>query len=364
MLTVAYVINFMKNCGPCNVVRSLLHTLKRNSINPILITLYENNDEAIIKEILDMGISVYELDYDKKINCLLKAHIKIEQIVVTDDVDILHGQSFMSDIIISNTKSDVKKITTIHNRTYDDYIFLFGNFKGRLVAKIHLRVLQKFDKCICCSKSVQDEERKYLKNTMFIQNGVEIVENKTDITRNELGIPDDAMVYIYTGSLSKRKNVVHLVELFLKAHSENDYMLILGTGEEERECRELIDNNIIMLGYISNPAQYYQISNVYISASLAEGLSLSQLESLEYNLGQLVFDIPSHREVVDQDKEYYVGEVFNDLDFMEKFNIVGRKVRLGMIKSKKLYEKYFTNYIMCRNYEDAYIKIGEVNNER
>lgn len=358
MTKVAFVINYMRNCGPSNVVKTLLQCLDKREITPILITLYNKNDEEMIKDITRLSIQVFELNYSSKFSCILKSTSMIEHIVESKNIDILHSHTFMSDMIVFRTRVKARKITTIHNRIYEDYGYLFGNIMGTVIAKMHLSMLKHFDKCVCCSQSVNENISKYLKNTTFVQNGISVPKSKNKMLRKDLGIPSDSLIYIYIGSLSARKNVEQLIKLFRDNCKSNEYLLILGAGKKFDDCLKLCNSRTMLMGFVENPSSYYEISDVYVSASQSEGLSLSQLESLECNLAQLVSNIPSHREVVYRDKGFYVGEVFDEANFKIKLQNLRNNIKSGSIQSKALYERYFTGEIMSKNYQDIYRQWG------
>lgn len=357
MITIAFLINYMKNEGPCNVVRTILNGIDKERFKPILITMYANNDERIINQISKEGIEHIAFNYSNIVECLKAVPKALEEAVVEKRIDIIHSHTFASDYVSALTKTNAIKISTVHNRTLEDYSFLYGPIKGKLAAYLHIINYRKLDLCVCCSKSVYEYEKKHLKKVSFIQNGVPRCLIATKYNRHELGIPEKATVFVYVGSLSKRKNVPSLVKLFIENHEQDDYLIILGDGEDRNYCKTDRNNNVINLGFVNDPVNYYSISDVYISNSMSEGLSLSQLESLSCGLAQLVSDIPSHREAVYQDSSYYVGEVFSPSDFREKKTYVKNKLLEKEINAIGLFERYFSDNIMCKKYERVYTEV-------
>ena len=65
----------------------------------------------------------------------------------------------------------------------------------------------------------------------------------------ELDIPKNARVFLYAGVLNSRKNIVWLIDNFVQYHNENEYLLVLGKGDKEGECKKKADSHVKMLGF-------------------------------------------------------------------------------------------------------------------
>lgn len=367
MVNVGILINAMINAGPCNVVSTLFNNYDRKRIRYFLITLYDKNDKKIIDHVKAKGVVVFELNRKRGIKSINNSISQINKIIKEQQIDIIHSHTLVSDYIVKKCKN-VVKISTIHNRINEEYATQFGKLKGILLSILHRKILKKMDKCVCCSYSVELNEKKYLRNLCVIQNGVDINNNRKEAIcginmRNKLNINNNAFVFIFVGSLSKRKNVEKLIEEFKKCRSDEDYLLILGDGPERNKILSLADEKIKVLGFVDNPGDYYSISNVYISASLSEGLSMAQLESLSYGLFQCVSDIPSHLEVVDNEQGIYVGEHFNYSNFSKKYNRLKDKMQMSTKdKIVLFFEENFSGKSMMEKYECLYdnvVKYGD-----
>ncbi len=357
MINLCYVVNVARNQGPCNVIYNLVSALPHSKYKLHLVTLYLGNDSDCVATFEKAGAKVTAFDYKNRISCLIQVKRDLTAYCKENHIDIIHSHTLFSDISVSMVKN-VVKLTTIHNRTFEDYRYLFGQFWGKWIAKAHVRIFKKFNNCICCSKSVYEEQTKYLSNLSVVQNGICARMATENITRKDLGISDGACVFIFVGSLSKRKNVVKMIEEFVKNHRTDDCLLILGEGEELETCKEKADNNVKFIGFVNNPSDYYAISDIYISASLSEGLSLSQLESLSFGLKQLVSDIPSHCEVVDIHPA--LGKTFNENNFADAYVEVvqNNDVQIKQ-KIQAIFEEYFSVKIMAGKYDDIYVSFME-----
>lgn len=106
------------------------------------------------------------------------------------------------------------------------------------------------------------------------------------IVRKQLGIADDETVYIHTGSFSKAKNHLFLLEVFAKAKQDGiaDKLILCGDGalrqQIEGKIRELeISDAVIMVGNVNNCQDYLSAGDIMIFPSLFEGFPLSLIEA-------------------------------------------------------------------------------------
>lgn len=356
MIKIAYVINYIVKNGPSNVVLNIINNLDKTKYDISLITLFEGNDSEVIMHLRNNGINVYECNSLSRIKCLFNQNKEFEEIVEQGKFDILHTHGFIPDILSSRLEDSIKKITTIHNNMYEDYLDTYGIMKSRIFIYIHLSALRRLDECVCCSKSVYDVLKNKLNNTSYIRNGIEPIKNDLNVAREELNIPENARVFIYAGVLNSRKNIVWLIEKFTHYHNEDEYLLVLGSGEKEEECRQKSNEHVKILGFQANPVAYMNIGDIYISASKSEGFSIAVLEALACGLGLFLSDIPSHGEIIGMGGDVYLGETFDQSNFKEKLDRIRKK---NLIKKtiKQFQIENLSAVSMAKQYETTYFKI-------
>ena len=322
MIRIAYVINYIVKNGPSSVVLNLINNLNREQYDVSLITLFSGNDPEVVAHLKENGISVYECTTLSRMKCLLSQSKEFDDTVRSGQFDILHTHGLIPDIVSSKLNVPAKKISTLHNNMYEDYLDSYGWLKSRIFIVLHINALKKLDECVCCSESVYSVMKQKLNDTTFIRNGIEPVRAKSVVTREELDIPEDARVFLYAGVLNSRKNIVWLIEKFVQYHNNNEYLLVLGKGDKEADCMMKADDHVRMLGFQSDPIAYMNISDVYTSASKSEGFSISVLEALSCGLGLFLSNIPSHREVVGMGQDVYLGETFDVANFQTKMELL------------------------------------------
>ena len=354
MKKILYVITSIKISGPNTVLYNQLTGIDRNKYEPYVLALFKGN-EGEIKKIKDLGIRCYDLNLKNKLDLVLNGRKKIRKFIKLINPDIIHSHCILPDYLVCKEK--IKKITTIHSVLYEDYQYSFGTITGKVIYYIHLNCLKRFNKIICCSKSSYDALKERIKNLYFVRNGVNISTNIADINmRKTLKINNDSIVYIYTGGFNNRKNVVNLIKIMNENMNNNEHLVLVGRGPCEQEMRKLQTEKVHIIGYNSNVNSYLKESDVYVSYSKSEGLSMSAIEALGNNLFLLLSDIESHKEFFNIDKNIYVGEYFNKDNFSEKIDIIRKKVN-NKPDDKKIAEfqkKYLSDISMSKGYEKYY----------
>lgn len=336
MRRIAYVINFIVKGGPSAVVLNMIHNLDRTRFEPVLITLFEGNSPEIVAREKEAGLKIVECGHKSRFQFLLHGLSEYRRILEDNHIDIVHGHGFIPDVMNARLGKPFKTISTAHNIMFEDYLLNYGKIKSSVYCRIHLWAMRQLDQVVCCSKSVYDVMKKYIPGCQYIENGIEDFSYSCQISRSDLHIPEDAIVFLYAGYLIRRKRVPFLVKNFVKCHGPKEYLLILGTGEDEELCKLLADNHVIFAGFQTNPYQYMEISDVYTSASSSEGFSISVLEAMHCGLGLFLSDIPSHREVLKGKSGLYVGELFSEDNFAEKYATLIQsisKIDKGLIRA-------------------------------
>lgn len=353
MKRIVFVINYVIKNGPSSVLLNIINNLDQSEYEISLITLFQENDAEVVSTLRTRGVTVFECTSMSRIKCFLGRSKELDTIVKDENFDILHTHGFIPDILSARLKFPIKKITTIHNNMYEDYLDSYGWIKSRIFITLHLKALKKLDECVCCSESVYKVMMQRLNNVTFIRNGIEPAHARSVATREELNIPDDARVLLYAGVLNSGKNIVWLIEKFVQYHENEEYLLVLGNGEKEAECKAKADDHVRMLGFQTDPIAYMNISDVYVSASKSEGFSISVLEALSCGLGLLLSDIPSHREVVEMGKDVYLGEIFGTTNFEATLNQL-RKNQLDKEKIAEFQRKELSANGMAEAYQREY----------
>ena len=356
MIKIAFVINYITNSGPGRVVLGIIHNLDFKLYTVSLITLFSGNDTEIVTDLKAKNVTVYECKTLNRLRCILGQDAEFQELLQKEQFDIIHTHGFIPDLLVSRIKVHTKTISTLHNNMFEDYVNHYGVISSWLLTTIHIRALRQIDRKICCSRSVYDVMKQKTNNVYYIRNGITCSKTKHQITRELLGIPDNAKVYIFVGCLIPRKNVPFLIGEFVNNHLNNEYLIILGNGIEQTECQSLADKHVKMCGFQSDPISYYTISDIYISSSKSEGFSISVLEALSCGLGIFLSDIPSHREVLEIQNNINLGQLFRKDNFVKQWDVV-RTTAFNKRDIQSFAMAELSAARMAREYEAEYRKL-------
>ena len=98
---------------------------------------------------------------------------------------------------------------------------------------------------------------------------------------------EDKFVLTFVGELSGRKNQAYLITALpeIKAHIPNAHLLLVGEGDERETLTSLLkarglSDSVTLLGKRSDPCDVIRASDLYVSASVSEGLPFNIIEAL------------------------------------------------------------------------------------
>lgn len=153
MKRVAYVINYIVKNGPSSVVLNLINNLDRSEYDISLITLFEGNNAEVVSALRNNGVTVYECSTLSRMKCLLGQSKEFSDIVDKGHFDILHTHGIIPDVLSSRLHTAAKRITTIHNNMYEDYLDSYGYAKSRIFIALHLAALKNWT-CVCAARDL------------------------------------------------------------------------------------------------------------------------------------------------------------------------------------------------------------------
>ncbi len=309
-IKIMYLIPHLENTGPVSQLYSLIKYLNRDAFEPIIVTFYDERVNSLIDDFTKLRVKIYQIHSNHFQLFFQKREIK--KIIRKVNPDIIHSNSVFTDVVAKEIKQQsIPLILTIHNFIYDDLIPRYGSLIGRILCLLEKQAIYKADIVITCSKTLKDKYEKIIpRKYIAIQNGIEIekwqIKNvDKNILRNKLGIPVNKFVFLSSGRLIKRKDPITIIEAFKKLNNKNVYLVMLGNGSSENDCKKIADNdpNIKFTGRVNNVKDYLYAADVLISASLSEGLPYAILEAEATGIKMILSNISSHREVIQNNLE-------------------------------------------------------------
>ena len=357
---IALMINTLNIHGPGKIVFGILKNIDCKKFDVCLVTLMRGNNDRMIKELSDK-ITVKEFNCKNKLSFFFNKKMIIRYMNGLN-CNVIHSHGIMPDYINKCVNTNAKKIATIHNNPYEDFSNRFNRVLSKIMIKNSIRNYKAMDLNVCCSRSVYDALKNTIDNIAYVNNGADFdCSDENKIARKNIrrknGLKDSDIVFIFAGDLIPRKNIPELIRLFKKCHANNEYLLIVGRGEEYSNCviEAESDANVKVLGFKENIKDYFLASDVYVSNSVSEGMSVSCIEAMACGNYLLLSDIDSHRGFFENSSNCYIGELFNNSNF-DKRMLILRSHFVNRCSDREAIINYHNDYFSSMKMADGYQK--------
>lgn len=363
--------NCKKN-GPIKQTLNIIRNMDKEIFEPSLITVWsEDADNSMIDDYKKLGIPVLSANLSKK-KSVLVGRQEVGKLLEQLKPDIVQGVGMPPYRMTLGYKKAVHFIT-LRNYCYEDYPDYYGKILGTAMAFLDLNLIKKRmaagEPFVTCSESLTKMYKSRQNMEIpYIRNGVDVSQyTKRDITktadvRENLELPLDKVIYVYSGGFIDRKNQREAITAFLKMKKNGDAVLLLlgdGTNFESLKSEFSQHQNILFRGKVSNVNEYLHASDVYLATSKSEGLPNGVLEAMACGLPVLLSDIPQHMEVLEADPE--CGHSYKLGNVEQLSNLMDQMLDEDLIKSgERSYKAVMENFTaegMSRRYQNLYLKV-------
>lgn len=208
--------------------------------------------------------------------------------------DVIHSQCEFSTFIMAKkiaSKTQAPILHTYHT-VYEDYTHYFSPSKRvgkKLISTLSRTIANHVDKLIVPSIKTKNILISYgisPDEVAVVPTGIEIknLEDRMAL-RDKYGYRQDDKILLYLGRLAAEKNIEELIDFYPKLKMEGLKFLIVGGGPYLAKLKKYaknIDKDIEFIGQV-DPSQvkdYYQLADVFISASQSETQGLTYYEAL------------------------------------------------------------------------------------
>ena len=273
------------------------------------------------------------------------------------DLDVIHSQTEFAIGTFARLFAKRYNIPLVHtyHTMYEDYVYYITHGIFNKQAKQAVKYIAKF----YCETTATElivptekmyklfkEQYDYKKNIHIIPTGIDIerfykenLDTKSiEELKKSLNINKNDFVIIFVGRLGKEKNV----EFLLEAHAElikknkNIKLLIVGDGPDKSNYLEIINklkikDNVLLVGKVKweEIPYYYQVSNLFATASTTETQGLTIIEAMASSLCPLCIEDEAFKSMI---TDNITGIFFKDKkDYIEKV--------LYLIKEKEIRKK-------------------------
>lgn len=208
--------------------------------------------------------------------------------------DIIHSQCEFSTFIMAKKiakKTNAPIVHTYHT-VYEDYTHYFSPSKKvgkKIISTLSRTIANKVDKLIVPSVKTKNILLSYgieEAEIEIIPTGIEIPDMlDKNVLRKRYGYNLDDRIILYLGRIAEEKNIEELMDFYQGIDIDRLKFLIVGGGpylDKLKYYAEKINKKIDFIGQVepSLVKEYYQISDVFVSASKSETQGLTYYESL------------------------------------------------------------------------------------
>lgn len=257
--------------------------------------------------------------------------------------DVIHSQcEFFSYQFAQRIarKTGAPLVHTYHTlyEDYVNYVIPSKRVGKHAVRKLSRMRLKKSQKIIAPTNKVQKILRGYgMENDIcVVPSGLDLKKYDYQMSAEErkakrqaLDIPEENQVLLNLGRLGTEKNVEELIELFAEARKENPKLtfLIVGDGpakdDLENKAKQLgVEADVIFTGMIPSNLvrEYYQLGDVFISASTSETQGLTYIEAAANGLPLLCQKDDCLNDVIEDSVNGY--QYTSQKEFLDRLQIM------------------------------------------
>lgn len=193
-------------------------------------------------------------------------------------------------------------VTTVHSDPLMD--FAHKGWYGKLLSQMHIRALKKTDKIITVSDAfhpVLQGARVMKPIITTIHNGVIFHDDDvldTKIKREDIGVADDALLFMQVARLEKVKAHTHALQAFrhLVKVAPHARLVFVGGGSLEDRLREQVaelglDDEVIFLGERKDVAALLELADMMVLTSVSEGFPYVLLEAAQAKKPVIATDV-------------------------------------------------------------------------
>ncbi len=217
--------------------------------------------------------------------------------------DVVHSQCEFFSYQFAQRISKITGAPIVHtyHTLYEQYVTSYlipsKRFSGAMVKFLSRQRLKNASTVIAPTQKVENTLQGYGMETPIevIPSGISLEQHRKRMDprirlekRRALGIRDEDLVLLNLGRLGGEKNLGELIRLFTEARKENENLkfLIVGDGPAREELQELavelgVREHVIFTGMVSptEVQDYYQLGDVFVSASTSETQGLTYIEA-------------------------------------------------------------------------------------
>lgn len=301
------------------------------------------------------------------------------------NLDVIHTQTEFSVCIMARLIAKTLKIPVVHtyHTMYEDYSHYIARhrFNKKIAIKLS-KIGSKLYLNECASVIAPSEKTKNALRRYGVTNQIDIIptgikldnfkkgvftQDQINDKRLEMGIEKHEKVVLYLGRIAEEKSIDVIIEAMHELIDEPIKLVIVGDGPAKNDLVALTSNldlqhKVLFTGKVpwQETGLYYQMSDLFVSASKTETQGLTILEAMAAGVPTIVRQDDNIKELI---QNYYNGIIFNEeselssilLNSLNDDNLRKKIVSNGLETIYSLSDECFAS-----NVEDVYNKVLKV----
>ncbi|WP_155645552.1 glycosyltransferase [Peribacillus simplex] len=363
---VAFLSAKMSLGGAERVISNLVNALTSEvEVHTLLLYDQTKNDYPLKGKVVSLG----DNEKRNRITEIPYYCSKIKEYVESNEIDCVISFMEYPNLLNMLTPVKVKKVVSVRNFMSEKW----KNKKG-VFWKTSFRLLYRKAAAVVCptqiiAKDMEDNYNVPQKKLKLIYNPYEIEKlSKTmlEVVDEEYNNWFNGTTIITMGNLSFAKGHCHLIRSFatVKKHIPNAKLVILGEGQYRSRLIQLtkdleISDDVLFLGFQSNPHKFIKQSNIYVLSSYYEGFPNALAEAMICGLPVISTDCKSGpREILAPETEInslvsaveyaeygvlfpvFKAECFDAKEELSVEELYLSKAIINLMGNRELYENY------------------------
>ena len=290
---------------------------------------YVNKNECIIPYCDNFYCIPFERSPLKKGN--LVAYRQLRRLIDNNDYDIIHCHTPMGSVITRLAAGRARKNGTKIIYTAHGFHFYKGApmINWLVYYPIERILAHRTDLLITMNQEDYKRALKFRARKVVKVNGVGLDLNKFKMIsddakqriRKKLNLREDDFFAISVAQLIKRKNHIVLIEAVAKLNNPKFHLFICGDGIQEKELKKKVNelnlqNQIHFLGFRKDIYQLCSAADLFLFASLQEGLPVAIMEAMACGLPIIASEIRGNTDLIDPPKGGYLVDAMDIQGFV------------------------------------------------
>lgn len=253
--------------------------------------------------------------------------------------DVLHVHGLQGEGMVGvycGKKAGVPTILlTVHGMINDS--FNVGKFKRYIFKQIVEKwTLKNADATYCVCEAT--ERNPYIVNNAkrllpYLHNcTIDLPQYNREEERRKLGLLPNEIAIVSVGRITEGKGALALAEIIMHDSDPLHRYIVVGDGDKLNAIKQMLSHagfaeRVIFTGNVSDVGRYLSASDIYVSTSYKENLSISILEAGYYSLPSVVTNVGGNGEIIHSG---YNGELFSPDDTVGFFKCLERIINGNM----------------------------------